>query len=227
LKNITITHEVAQKIREAIREGKFAPGSKLPSERELAGIMSVSRASIREGLRMLKAVGIVEARRGHGTFVASDLNFIDQSLTFDMFVAKKKEIILDLFAVRIVLESNIAAWTAEYATERELDELEDILSEMEAAIGRGETGALQDILFHDRIARACRNRVIQRIMSAIWELLRESREYTLKEPGRSNISLAAHRKILDAIRKHDPEGAKELMRQHLEEALEALQQRGI
>ncbi len=218
---------VANRIKGEIEKGRFPPGSKLPSERDLASLMGFSRASVREGLQLLKSTDIVEARTGIGTFVACELGSIDQALTSDLFLADKRELLEDLFGVRIVLEAQIAAWAAERANDDEIKKLDDVLSEMEAAISRGETGAIQDIVFHDYIARASRSRVVMRIMSAIWEHLQESRQHSLSIPGQSEISLKAHKDIYNAIRNRDPKEAKECMRHHLEQALGALRQYGF
>jgi GntR family transcriptional repressor for pyruvate dehydrogenase complex len=219
---MTIAQEIATKINEEIVKGTFPPGTKLPPERELTEIMCASRTSVREGLKMLKAKGILETHHGQGTYVTNDISNLNQALTMDLSLNRNKNTVLDLFKVRIVLESQIAAWSAEQAGDAELDEMNKILNDMESAIGKGENGAKQDILFHDRIARSTHNQAVLYIMMAIWDLLRDSRNYTLSIPGRSWVSLKAHREIYKAIKEKNPPRASQFMKLHLEEAYESV-----
>lgn len=207
--------EVAEQIRQLIAGGRLKPGDKLPPERELAEVFGVSRSSVRDAIRVLEVQGLVVPRHGEGTVVRSTspeqiVHGLAQVLT------ASKDLTADLFDMRKMLEPPIARAAAFRATDQDVRDLAAILERQ--AHHEGTAGQIEDDnAFHYRIAVAAKNRVVLQTMDVLMDLLRESRARWLEVPGRAETSLEGHRRILEAIRRRDPEHAAACMREHIEE----------
>jgi GntR family transcriptional regulator, transcriptional repressor for pyruvate dehydrogenase complex len=208
--------EVASQIHRLIADGRLKPGDRLPPERELAEMFGVSRSSVRDAIRVLEMRGLVEPKHGEGTLVRQvPLDAIVSPLA-DVLAASK-DLTTDLFDMRKILEPPVARAAALRATPEDLAALKDIVARQAERVQAGEVAIAEDNEFHYRIATAAKNRVVLRVIDVVMELLRESRVRWLQGPGRAKSSLAGHRRILDAIRRRDPDGAAEAMRAHIEE----------
>lgn len=220
VKSTRIYEEIVRQIKTMIAEGRLASGDRLPPERELAEKFVVSRTSVREALRSLESLGLVEIRAGEGTFIREpSIDRLVEPLALVM--ASQREALADLFEARRLLEPAIAGLAARRATPDEIQEMERILGEQAAEIEAGRTGLAQDADFHDAIGRAAHNEAITRIAHAVMDLLRQSREESLNTPGRPHRSHEDHRRILRAITQRDGASAEGAMRDHLV-AVEAL-----
>lgn len=213
-----VYEDVARQIERLILK-KLRPGDKLPSERELAELLSVSRSSIRDAIRSLELMGMVEPRQGAGTIVCE---ISSSSVTNPLANAlkRKEEHISELLDFRKILEPPLASRAATHASPDEISEMDDILKRQEAKLRSGETAIAEDSEFHYAIAMASGNSVVLKVLDILMDLLRETRERTLQVEGRPQKSLAGHRLILSAIKRHDPEGAKAAMRRHIEDVEE-------
>jgi GntR family transcriptional regulator, transcriptional repressor for pyruvate dehydrogenase complex len=210
-----VYEEVARQLERMILK-KLHPGDKLPSERELAESLGVSRSSIRDAIRSLELVGLVEPRQGSGTVVREiSADTVMNPLT--NVLRHKVELVTELIDFRKMLEPPLAVRAATHGSEEELDEMEDILHRQEAKFRAGELAIEEDSEFHYAIAMASGNSVVLKILDFVMDLLRETRERSLQTVGRPHKSLAGHRKILAAIKKRDPEAAKAAMRRHIED----------
>ena len=192
------------------------PGDMLPSERELVVMFGVSRSSIRDAIRRLEAVGLLEPRQGIGTVV--------RSISPDAVIApvtnvvlEKRKFINELLDVRIMIEPALAARAALHATPAQLTEMEGILNRQEEKVHQGELATEEDSNFHYTIALAADNRVMLKLAQVLMESLRELRELSLQAGGRQEKSLAAHRRILEAIKRGDGGAARAAMLRHLME----------
>jgi GntR family transcriptional repressor for pyruvate dehydrogenase complex len=210
-----VYEDVARQIERLILK-KLRPGDKLPSERELAELLSVSRSSIRDAIRSLELMGMVEPRQGAGTIVCE---ISSNSVTNPLANAlkRKEEHISELLDFRKILEPPLASRAATHASPDEISEMEDILKRQEEKLRSGGTAIAEDSEFHYAIALASGNSVVLKVLDILMDLLRETRERTLQVEGRPQKSLAGHRLILSAIKRHDPEGAKAAMRRHIED----------
>jgi len=208
--------EVAAQIQRLIAAGRLGPGDRLPPERELAEVFGVSRTSVRDAIRVLETQGLVEPRHGHGTFVHQiPIDAIIGPLADALSAGK--DLTAELFDMRKMLEPPLARAAALRATPEDVQAMEEILRRHARRIEAGKTAIDEDNAFHYRIAAAAKNRVVLRTVDALMGLLRESRARWLQGPGRSERSLAGHRRILDAIRKGDADKAADAMRVHIEE----------
>jgi GntR family transcriptional repressor for pyruvate dehydrogenase complex len=214
IKSTRIYEEIVRQIKLMIGEGRLKSGDQLPPERDLAEKFVVSRTSVREALRALESLGLVEIRPGEGTFVRQvSVEALIEPLALVML--SQREAIGELFEARRLLEPSIAGLAARRATPDEIHEMERILDDQAKEIAAGRTGIAQDAQFHAAIGTAAHNRAITRIVHAIMDLLTQSREESLNTPGRPERSHQNHRRILEAIARRDDSGAEHAMREHL------------
>jgi GntR family transcriptional repressor for pyruvate dehydrogenase complex len=220
IKSTRIYEEIVRQIKAMIAEGRLASGDRLPPERELAEKFLVSRTSVREALRALESLGLVEIRPGEGTFIReASLDHLIEPLALVM--ASQREAIAELFEARRLIEPAIAGLAAARATPDEIQEMQRILESQAREVAAGRTGVIQDAQFHAAIGRAAHNEAITRIAHAVMDLLTQSREESLNTPGRPTRSHQDHRRILEAIARRNGGGAEEAMRDHIA-AVEAL-----
>jgi GntR family transcriptional repressor for pyruvate dehydrogenase complex len=213
-----VYEEVAQEIERVILK-KLRPGDKLPSERELAEMLSVSRSSIRDAIRGLELRGLVAPRQGAGTIVC-ELSTDSLANPFGNALKRRREQVSEFLDFRKMLEPPLAARAATHASAGEISEMEEILQRQDAKQARGDDAVAEDAEFHYSVALASGNSVVLKVLDMIMDLLRETRKRSLQVEGRPQKSLAGHRRILAAIKRHDAEAAKSAMRRHIEDVEE-------
>ncbi len=213
-----VYEEVARQIERLILK-KLKPGDKLPSERELAETLRVSRSSIRDAIRGLELMGLVEPRQGAGTIVR-EISADALVNPFANALQRKQEMVSELLDFRKMLEPPLAARAATHASPEEVAEMEEILQRQGKKQAQNEACVNEDAEFHYSVALASGNSVVLKVLDILMDLLRETRERSLQVDGRAQKSLAGHRRILAAIKRHDAEGAKSAMRRHIEDVEE-------
>lgn len=213
-----VYEEVARQLEQFIAD-RMKPGDMLPSERELAEKFGVSRSSIRDAIRRLELVGMVEPRQGSGTIVREvSADTLVNPLT--SVLVQKREFVVELLDVRKMLEPPLAARAATHASASDIIELEEILRRQDEKVRRGDPGIEEDNEFHYTIAMASQNTVVLKVLDVLMDLLRETRERSLQVEGRPQKSMAGHRRIFSAIKRHDALAAELAMRRHIEEVSE-------
>lgn len=216
--NEPLFSRVAEQIERFIASNGLSPGDRLPGERELCGLLGVSRTSVREALRSLQARGVVVVQHGKGVFVAEpgEGDFVLRRL------ALLHEIGMDeLFAMREVLEVPAAGWAATAATEEQLQVLEQTFGELEQAVlGRRPPQELQDLdaRLHLQIAEYASNRFLAMTQGVLQEMLARSMETTLAIPGRPARSLREHAEIVHALVARDAPRARTAACRHIRSA---------
>jgi GntR family transcriptional repressor for pyruvate dehydrogenase complex len=213
-----VYEEVAKQIENLILH-KLKPGDKLPSERELADMLHVSRSSIRDAIRGLELTGLVEPRQGSGTIVR-EISPDAQVNPFAQALKRRQELVSELLDFRKMLEPPLAARAATHASPDEVLEMEEILRRQENKQKKGEPAVAEDAEFHYSIALASDNSVVLKVIDILMDLLRDTRARSLQVADRSQRSLDGHRRILAAIKQHDSEAAKAAMRRHIEDVEE-------
>lgn len=197
-----------------IQQGTLKHGSKIPAERVLAEQLKVSRSSVREAIRTLELQGLAVSKHGSGTFITTQsLNAVTTLMTSSLGNGDSQ--LHEIFEVRHLLEPQLAALAAERATSEEVNRLSTILVEQQRQIMEGETGIDADTEFHFALATATHNSALVKVVSAVEDVLRQSRDRTLQQPGRSERSLESHRQILHMVQTGDHQGAKSAMEHHL------------
>ncbi len=209
-----IPEDIVAQIRRQLADGRLKPGELLPSERKLSETFEVSRASVREALRALESMGLVQSRSGNGTFIATSPAALLSPLTSD--VLQHKDTLLEVFEVRKIIEPETASLAALRCSRHDLVRLERILVEQAAQIEAGGTGMEFDTAFHSLLASCAGNHLLLKLNDAIVDSLRVTRERSLQVDGRPAKSLDGHREILNAIRNRNPAEARLAMLKHLQ-----------
>ena len=212
--------EVAlQAIRKLIAEQGFGPGDVLPSQRDLALQLGVSRASLREALSSLSALGMISVQPGKGVFVQSlvDLPRSESGLSWP-FAAQASPV--DIFQLRYALEGFAAGLAAVTLTADELDALEDNVEAMrnELRAEDFDAAARLDFEFHRRILLASGNQAMLSILSTSAELFLESQKLPFIRPERAMETWQEHRKILRALARRASGAAQKAMQEHVRNA---------
>ena len=209
-----VYQEVAKQLERHIAE-ELKPGDLLPPERELVRMLGVSRGSVRDAIRSLELMGLLEPRHGIGTVVRSPGATPANPLATALL--EKRKMVAELLDVRQMLEPPLAGRAAVHASRDEIGEMEEILARQEANVRRGELGIEEDSEFHYSIALASDNSAILKVVDVLMDLLRGTRERSLQVEGRQQKSLAGHRRILAALKRGDAAAAEAAMRRHLQE----------
>jgi GntR family transcriptional repressor for pyruvate dehydrogenase complex len=189
---------------------KLGPGDKLPS---------VSRSSVRDAIRSLELMGLVEPRQGAGTVVC-EVSAESLASPLTGLLVRQERHIAELLDFRKMLEPGLAARAATHASAEEIAEMEAVLVRQEQKVRGGQIAIDEDSEFHYGVAVASNNSVVLKLLDILMDLLRETRERSLQVEGRPQKSLAGHRRILAAIKRHDAEAAKVAMRRHIEDVEE-------
>ncbi len=211
-----VYEDVVAQIQRLIAEGRLQVGDRLPPERALAARFGVSRTSVRDAIRVLELLGLVEPRQGEGT-VVRDLSPDSLVTPVASLLVRAPALLAELLDVRKMIEPGLAARAAVHASAGDLEKLDQIFARQRDRVSSGQLAIEADSEFHYAIATAASNRVILRVLDVLMDLLRESRERSLQVAGRRQRSLDGHRRILDALHRRDATAAEAAMRQHLEE----------
>lgn len=214
----SLSEEISRQIMNLVANGDLLPGQKLPSERELCVRFGVGRSSLREALRCLAIVGVLETRVGEGTFLAtSGAKFMGK--VFEWRVITEKKDVENLMKVRLALESETVANAVLYAQEEQILELESIVEKMRLSVENPEEFDVHDLDFHLGIARASDNEIIYDLLTIIRSQLSRLMKMRAPWPHGHHVSYSEHQQIMDAIRARDVESATALMREHIRKGL--------
>ncbi|HEX4442754.1 MAG TPA: FadR/GntR family transcriptional regulator [Galbitalea sp.] len=215
------TDVVLQGIKHMITTGALGPGSRLPIEKDLAVSLGVSRGSLREGVRALCIMGVLETRQGDGTYVTSlDSNLLLAPMGF-MVDLQAPEHRHDLHTVRRILESEAAARAALYITDEQLADAAAVLAAVKPLVVEGqeldhEAIMDADIAFHHIVAQAANNSAMSALIDALANRTQRARLWLgLHNHGRVVTSHDEHVAILGALQSHHPDRARLLMGHHL------------
>ncbi len=213
-----LSEEIVDQIKELISRGDLGPGQRIPSERELATFLGVSRPSVREAIMVLEAMGFLEARQGGGTYVRSLADVTMADPLANMVERRDPRMLHALTEVRIGLETWSAYLAAKRAEQSEIDRLRELYTIMEEQAENGGWDPEIDFQFHLTITTASHNTLQIHILNTIQNCSDDNYgclgEFYSKE-GYIERLLAHHREILEAIEARDPERAREGMLQHL------------
>lgn len=215
LQHRKLYEQVVERIKGQILGGELRSGDQLPNERTLGERYGVSRTVIREAIKTLIENGLVEVRRGQGTFVFDGTaNALKQSLRLMMgFAANDRA--EEMVEVRELLEPEIAARAALRRTPADLEALRAAIEDMNAAIDDVERFIEADNRFHVALAVSTQNHFIPRLLDSVVDLLQELRGHIFRVGGGPQRGQHHHQHILDAVEKGDAAEAREAMLAHL------------
>lgn len=212
-----LADSIAQRITEMIEvDGRFAVGDKLPNENDLAQELGVSRSTLREAVKILTTSGILEIKRGKGTFVTA--NTIINSGDFGDIASGLD----DLFEMRLMFEPDCAYYAAERATDEEIEIICKYGKAVEKKILSGEDRTAEEQKFHESIANATHNSFVKQFMPIIFNAIKKGVVVLTKDQDVSDDNLKDDRLIMEFLKKRNPEGARTAMRLHIIHAMERL-----
>lgn len=220
IQQIRLAREIAKRLSARILEGELEAGARLPPERELAAKLQVSRPTLREAIHVLEAQGLVEVRPGGGTFVSRKPSALSSHLLGQM-LHRDDRLMLELVEVRKEFEVRNVELAAEQASDADIGNLAEILSEMEAETAAGRDRYELDVDFHLLVAESSHNRVRLFITSSLllahFELLRDARMRLIRQQRQLlGDFLQEHQAIYLALRDRNPAKARQAMLSHLE-----------
>lgn len=213
--------EIVEQMIGLIKEGRLKPGDSLPAEREIALKLGVSRPPLREALKTLECLGFIEIRHRRKSVVSSVADFSLRD-PLAKVIRDDTGMVVQLLAVRKILESWAAAEASRMATEENIGTLETVYRELERDFENDELGVDADVRFHLSIYHATQNTVLSHIASTLLELLyqaqRVTRQVMFTETVNKERLLKQHAAILAAIRGRNPQKATEAVLTHLDYA---------
>jgi GntR family transcriptional repressor for pyruvate dehydrogenase complex len=207
----SVVHDAIAKLKELIDHQYFKSGQKLPPERELAKLLGISLPSLREALRALSILGVVDMRPGSGTFLKDSLDAWSHE-AFSLFFDLNPSIHLDLFEARIGIEGFMAELAAKKRTADDLKRMEVALRAMKANLSDKTEYIRHEIEFHRAIIGAAKNVVLQTFMEKMYKILHESRKQTVQQlTDVYHASYLDHDTIYRCIKKADAREARRAM----------------
>lgn len=221
LRRDRLYEQVADRLQELIVDESLRPGDRLPSERDLAERLAVSRTVIREAIRVLGVRGLVEVKPGSGTYV-QELSLSDAAAPIGLLLNMRHspDRYNSLYEVRRTLEVEIAGLAAERATDEDIEAMEAALKRMVECTGDAEQFTHCDLGFHAALAAATQNDLYSVLLTPITDLLLEFRltAYRYDPQGSVEGALTHHPEIMERVKARDAEGARQAMRDHLRQA---------
>lgn len=221
----SLSEDIAQQILALIASGDLKPGERLPSERELCTYFGVGRSSLREAIRCLAIVGILDVSIGNGTFLATNV---------DRFIGKVSEwrVLTDhhnmenLMEVRLALECAASARAAVCGTEEHFDQLEALLKKMQRMVGNPKQFIKLDLEYHVLLAAASNNGLLFDLLYMIRNQLSNAMLTFVTMPGGAALACKHHAILLKALRNRDAAAARSIMHTHLASSLERFRKAG-
>ena len=209
-----IYETIVEQMCNMIDSGTWAPGERLPSERELTLMLKVGRTSVREALRILEAMGYIDIRPGDGSYVRANVLYTT-NLKKMLNVVQEDDLFNEMMEARELMDTQIAYLAAENATAEEIDELEAIIDRQESAIQAGLSGVEENIEFHLRLTEITGNRVLVEMQRFLFTIAHAGIQDLYMIHGLPQESIRQHREIVAAVREHDAVKAQKLMVNHV------------
>lgn len=193
-------------------------GERIPSERQLAETLGVGRSAVREAVKALNILGLVDIRQGDGTYLTSgESTLLPDVIEWGLLLGGQRT--METIESRLVIECALAGFAAARRTDAQLETLESLVIEMAATVDTPDRFIQADVAFHVEIARAAHNATLAGIHSSLQSMLRVWISKVLQHYDQPRTGLVdEHRRVLDAIRAADRASADAAMREHLEAA---------
>lgn len=219
VKTKRIYEEIIEQIHMLVTEGKIKAGDRLPSERDLAEMLQVSRASVREALSALEMMGLLEIRSGEGTYI-KQVNIDSVVAPLAWVLSLEKDTLSELLETRKMLETQAAFLAALRAEPKDLAEMQESLQEIRQAMQHGRKDYPCDRSFHEAIASGAKNRILYRMLDAISNTMHQTlKTYwsaLFEKKGIPELLYQEHEAIYKAIEAKQPQEAYDRMLKHLE-----------
>ncbi len=219
IKRIRLSESIIKAIKEMIVEDKFEPGDKFYSENELTKKLQVSRASVREAIRILEVTGQVTVRQGKGVYITDTTT--EKLQPFISWLKNNEQSISDIFEVNLIIEPKAAGLAAQKADSDDIRKMEEICTRFEFHAKSNNTAETinHDRDFHRCLAKATKNSTLHVLVESMTVSFPDGGISSLHTPGRTEKTIHEHRTIIKAIKNKDKDGAEKAMISHLENAL--------
>jgi GntR family transcriptional repressor for pyruvate dehydrogenase complex len=219
IRRTTLAASAFEQLISHVVNGDWKAGDCIPPERDLCQQLGIARSSLREALKAMELVGMLDSRVGDGTFVCPRSEFLSRPLLWAITGADSKEFD-EIMEARIIIEENLAGLAAERGTEQEIAAIGETIQMLQSSIARAEPILEADMAFHLAIARASHNNVLAKSVQLLRNLMRQWLFYKVLVPNVAPLILKRHVAIHRAIAQRKPRAARREMRLHLEEASE-------
>lgn len=213
----------AQKVKTMIIQREMKPGDRLPTEKELTVLFGVSRSTLREAMKFLRAENVVAIRQGSGTFVSAGTGIGEDPL--GLHFTDQRYLLKNLFETRMLIEPQIAGLAVQRATPSDIKNLERLVAEMDQIQINSTSTAEMDIQFHTAVAECTHNEVLIRVVPIINESIRRSHVETHNDLESFKRAKRSHRGIYKAIASGNYMEAKFLAERHVWETLNDVRER--
>lgn len=211
----SVAEMVAHRMLEMVSSGALKPGDQLPPERELAETLDVSRPSVREAIRGLSILGVVNVRQGGGAFISPlDAEALLGPIRF--FISLEAPNLRELYDARSLIEGDVARRAALNMSETELDALRDILDAQPDTLSDPQAFRVSDLRLHEAIWSGSGNAFLKRIGESLNALGLEFRRRASENPHVLEQSLRDHRRLYEALRARDPAAAAQAAEEHMQ-----------
>ena len=223
-KRAKLSEQTSDRMYEMIvEEARYAPGSKLPNENELSKALEVSRTTLREAISFLVAQGVLEIRRGKGTFVAEELPAAGMDLS-SLTGLRARERARDLFEMRLIFEPATVALACQRASMEELQQIQKKAERMEQIAAAGGDWPLADQEFHWAIIRASHNEYMRRLYPIINNAVNDLMQLAQNRQRMEETAIRDNKLILEFLLRRYEEGARHAMTIHMKHLINALQE---
>ena len=213
----------AQKVKTMIIQREMKPGERLPTEKELSELFGVSRSTLREAMKFLRAENVVVIRQGSGTFVSAGTGIGEDPL--GLHFTDQKYLIQNLFETRMLIEPQIAGLAVQRATPQDIKNLERMVKDMDQIQINSAATAEMDVQFHTAVAECSHNEVLIRVVPIINESIRRSHVETHDDLESFRLAKRSHKGIYQAIADGNYMEAKFLAERHVWETLNDVRER--
>lgn len=221
LRRRNLSEVISEQLLARIRSGELSAGDRMGTEATLQEEFGVGRNVVREAVQHLVALGAVDVRPRRGIIVSKlgSEKALD-SLTVGALL--DQDTVDDLYAFRMLIETEIAASAASFATADDIAVIEESLRRFQSAVAMGRNIFAADVEFHNALAEASHNVIYPKVLSALADLLQKTRRQTDAVPGAPEEAVLEHQAILDAVRVGNSESARRQMATHIQTAMKRL-----
>ena len=217
IKRASICDLVIEEIKSAILNKEFLPGDKLPSEAELAQAYSVGRGSVREALKRLEMVGMVNIIHGKGVIVADQDSVQDRMRFLDSSLALSAPQLQEVMEARRIIEQAAVRLAAARATPDQLKKMEEVVELMERSLEAPGEFVNHDLVFHLTLAEASGNSLLPHFLESIRSLIKKQLGSTIRSSESAKQSNQHHQKVLRAVQKGDGDAAARFISKHIDQ----------
>jgi DNA-binding FadR family transcriptional regulator len=223
IRHIDLHSDIRSRLEDFIRDRGLGPGDQLPSEHELVRAMGVSRSALREALRSLEALGVVEARHGKGRFL-NGFNFDTIGATLGYLLVLDASRAAELLEIRCALEVAFLPEAAARLTPEDIEELRGVVARMRARRLAGATTRSEEVAFHTALFRRVPNALLKELLVLFWELIGRLRASGALPPSRAHNIPDMHAEIVERVAARDFPAAVEVLSRHFSDLAERLRQ---